>query len=117
MALRNRIATAAVTLTAVAFAVPVASASAATTPLSAYAGGQVGTQNGIGGSLQAAADAWKVGAQAGMNGWTTGLLAAQGGISTGVNAGQAAFGLGAQALGIPFNGSVGVGLPLSIGIG
>jgi hypothetical protein len=108
MALRNRIATVAVTLGAVASVLPVAAASANTDPVSAYAAGQVAAQNGISAGLQAAQNGWLVGGQAGLNGWLTGLQAANGGFSA-----------GAHVLGIPVgvNGNISLGLPLGIGIG
>jgi hypothetical protein len=113
MATRKRIATVAASLSALAFAVPVAGASAA--PISVYAGGQVATQNGIGAALQAGTDAWKGGVSAGVDGWNTGEKAAQGGLSAGITADRAAIGVGAQALGIPLY--LGAGLPLGISIG
>jgi hypothetical protein len=106
MALRHRIATVAVTLSAVAAVVPVASASADPGPVSAYAAGQAAAQNGISAGLQAAENGWLAGGQAAINGWLTGMQAAKSGFSA-----------GAHLLGIPVSvdGGIGVGLPLGLG--
>jgi hypothetical protein len=116
MTLRNRIATGAVTLSALAFVVPVAGASAATTPASADAYGQAGLQNSFDANmqaaqtnLQAAQDAWNADAQAGLDSWSAGAKTAQDGISAGISAAQAAYGSAAQALGIPVDSSGNIG--------
>jgi hypothetical protein len=111
MTLRNRIATAAVTIGALGVGVPVASAAAATTPIAPAIPPQVATQNAsINVGLTAAQNAWNVGAQATTNGWLAGQQAAQAGITAGANAAVAGWSAGAQALGIPFNANVGVGV-------
>jgi hypothetical protein len=112
MTLRNRIATGAVTLSALAFVVPVAGANAATTPVSADAYGQGGLQNSFDANMQAAQtnmqaaqDAWTADAQAGLDSWNAGAMTAQDGISAGISAAQAASNAAAQAIGIPVDSS------------
>jgi hypothetical protein len=121
MASRNRIATAAVALSALAFVVPVAGASAATAPVSANVSGQVGSQDGpqanLLANLQAAEDAWKVGAQASLNGILGGAKAAQDGITAGEQGAAAGAQANAQLLGIPLNVGLGTDSTGGVGIG
>ena len=107
MSVRSRIATAAVTLSALGIAGPVAASSAATIPVSAqlrtvtpivapnptvnaaFTTGQQAAQAGIAAGTQAAIGGWQAGAQAGVNGWLAGMTAAK----AGINAGATALGL------------------------
>jgi hypothetical protein len=124
MALRNRIATAAVALSALACVVPVASASAAPAPVSATVSGQVGSPDGLQATLlanlQAAQDAWKADAQAGLNGILAAQKAAEDGITSREQGAVAGFNAGADLLGIPVKASLGtagisIDLPLLSG--
>lgn len=117
MALRNRIATAAVALSALACVAPVASASADPPAVSGTLSGQVGSQADILANLQAAQDAWKVDVQAGLDGILAGQQAAQGGITAGEQGAVTGANAGAALLGIPVRlslGTNGIGIVLPL---